>query len=238
MEHHINVLEYNHINLAGYIAGAHFCRALHEKGGVIIYVQNNLKFTNIDLSKYCKEKYFEACAIKLIITSLIICIITIYRSPSGNLNYFLQNLDKVLQLLYSPAWHIIICGDININYLTKNEQKRQVNNPLMMYNLTSIVDFPTRINNTSASAIDNFFMDITRLENFLVTLFPNDLSDHGEQILALKIPIQIHSDKTKLKRKINKHTIIDFIYNLSNENWEGVFDAADVNLMINTFLNT
>jgi hypothetical protein len=79
----------------------------------------------------------------------------------------MQNLDKVLQLLYSPAWHIIICGDINFSYLTENEQKRQVSNLLMMYNVTSIVDFPTRINNSSASAIDNFFTDITRLENFL-----------------------------------------------------------------------
>lgn len=77
-EHHMNVLEYNHINLAGYTAGAQFCRALHEKGGVIIYVQDNLKFTNIDLSEYCIEKDFEACAIKLTITSLNICIITIY----------------------------------------------------------------------------------------------------------------------------------------------------------------
>ena len=74
-----NILEYSHINLAGFTAVAQFCRVLHEKGGVIIYVQNNLKFTNIDLSDYCKEKDFEACAIKLTITSINICIITIYR---------------------------------------------------------------------------------------------------------------------------------------------------------------
>jgi len=51
-----------------------------------------------------------------------------------------------------------------------------------MYNLTAIVNFPTRINNTSASAIDNFFMDICRLEDFLVTPFLNDLPDHDAQI--------------------------------------------------------
>jgi len=32
MEHHMNVLEYSHINIAGYTAGAQFCRVLHEKG--------------------------------------------------------------------------------------------------------------------------------------------------------------------------------------------------------------
>jgi len=56
MEHHLNILERDYINVEGYTAGAHYCRALHEKGGVIIYVHNNLEFTNIDLSEYCKEK--------------------------------------------------------------------------------------------------------------------------------------------------------------------------------------
>jgi phage/plasmid primase-like uncharacterized protein len=47
-----------------------------------------------------------------------------YRAPSGNLNYVLQILDNVLQSLYTPALHIIICGDININYLADNIQKK------------------------------------------------------------------------------------------------------------------
>jgi len=213
----MNVVEYSHINLEGYTAGAHFCRALHEKGGVIIYMHNNLEFINIDLSEYCKEKDFEACAIKLITTSLNICIITIYRSPTGNFNSFLPNLDKILQLLHTPALHIIICGDINMNYLTENDQKRQVDNLLLMYNLTAIVNFPTRISKTSATSIDNFFTDITRLQDFLVTPFPNDLSNHDVQILTFTILIPNHPNKTKFKRKINKHSIYDYIYDLSNE---------------------
>ena len=107
-----------------------------------------------------------------------------------------------------------------------------------MYNLTAIVNFPTRINNTSASAIDNFFMDISRLEDFLITPFLNNLSDHDAQILTINIPIQIHPDKRKFIRKIDKHTTLDFIYNLSNETWDSVFDATDVKLMFYSFLNT
>jgi hypothetical protein len=186
------------INIEGYTAGAQYCRVLHEEGGVIIYVHNNLKFTNIDLSKYCKEKDFETCAIKLTVNTLNICIITIYRSPAGNFKYFLQNLDKVLQLIYTPDLYIIICGDISVNYLTENEQKRQINNLLLMYNLTGIVNFPTRFNNTSASAIDNFFIDTTRLEDFMISPFSNNLSDHDAQILTINIPIQIHPDKQEL----------------------------------------
>ena len=80
-------------------------------------------------------------------------------------------------------------------------------------------------------------MDISRLEDFLVTSFSNDLSDHDAQILTINIPIQIHPNKPKFARKINKYTTLDFIYNLSNESWEEVFKATDINLMFNSFLN-
>jgi hypothetical protein len=106
-----------------------------------------------------------------------------------------------------------------------------------MYNLTGIVNFPTRFNNTSASAIDNFFIDTTRLEDFMISPFPNNLSDHDAQILTINIPIQIHPDKQELIRKLDNHTIFNFIYSLSTETWDGVFNVTDVNLMFNSFLN-
>ena len=107
-----------------------------------------------------------------------------------------------------------------------------------MYNLTAIVNYPTRISKTSASSIDNFFTDITHLQDLLVTPFPNDLSDHDAQILTFTIPIPNHLNKTKFITKINKHSISDFICDLSNETWANVFDVTDVNLMFNSFLNT
>jgi hypothetical protein len=116
-----------------------------------------------------------------------------------------------------PASHIIICGDLNINYLVENEQKKQLDNLLLMYNLISIVNFPVRINNTSASALDNFFIDASRYEDFPVIPFWNDLSDHDAQILTINIPVQKQSVRSKLIRKMDKHTISDFIFKLCNE---------------------
>jgi hypothetical protein len=43
---------------------------------------------------------------------------------------------------------------------------------------------------------------------------------------------------TYTKRKINKHTIEDFQFNLNYEMWEQIFDRNDVNEIFNTFLNT
>jgi hypothetical protein len=161
-EHHLHILEKTYVNIEGYPIGAQFCRILYEKCGVIIYVHNSSQYTNIDLSEYCKEKGIEICAVKLIINSLNMFIIAIYRAPTGNFHYFLQKLDNILQSFSTPVSHIIICGDLNINYLVENEQKKQLDNLLLMYNLVSIVNFPTRINNTSVSALDNFLIDASR----------------------------------------------------------------------------
>jgi len=220
----LNIQEKSHVNIESYTIGAQFCRTSYERGGVIIYVHNSLKFTNINLSEYCKEKDIETGAVKLNINPLTMCTITICRTPLGNFTYFLQNLDNVLESLYTPSTHLIICGDLNANYFVENEQKRQLENLLLMYNLIGIVSFPTRINHASPSVIDNIIIDISCFEDYSVIPSSNDLSDHDAQILTIKIPVQMKSDRLKITRKVGKHTILDFIYKLSNESWDSVFN--------------
>jgi hypothetical protein len=151
----------------------------------------------------------------------------------SNFDYFLQSLDNVLQSLYTPAFHIIICG-VSINYLVESEKKNQLDNLLLMYYLTGIGDFPTRIIHSSATTID-IFIDIARLEDYLLIPFSNVLSDHDAQILMIKISFQIQSYRLKIVRKVDKYTIMDFIYKLSNEFW--IFHGNDGNVMFNSFLN-
>jgi len=38
----------------------------------------------------------------------------------------------------------------------ESEKKNQLDNLLLSYNLTSIINFPTKVQNTSATAINNF----------------------------------------------------------------------------------
>jgi hypothetical protein len=107
-----------------------------------------------------------------------------------------------------------------------------------VHNLTGIVNFPTRINGTSATTIDNTFLEISHFEDYSVCPFINDLSDYDGQIVKIKTVFQTHTDGINIVRKVNKYTISDFLYKLSNESWEGTFSNDDVNLMFNSFLNT
>jgi hypothetical protein len=74
----------------------------------------------VDLSKYCKEQDIEACAIKLELTALNIYVVTFHRGPCGNFNSFLNGLDSIIKPLYKIELKLIICGDMNIDYLTQS----------------------------------------------------------------------------------------------------------------------
>jgi len=63
-----------------------------------------------------------------------------------------------------PMSHFIVCGDININYLKESEDKTHLDNILLSYNLISIINSPTRVQNTSSTAIDNIFIAVSQFE--------------------------------------------------------------------------
>jgi hypothetical protein len=202
----------------------------------VTYETNLFHYT--DMAQHCKEQDTEICALKLSFGTLNICVLTLYRAPFGNFGSFLLKLNTILQSLYTPKLHFIICGDININYLNESENKNQMDNLLPSYNLISIINFPTRVQNTSATATDNIFIDVSQLENYTVTSIINNRSDHDAQLLIISTDyshVPIH--KLKTIRKINRFTISDFIDKLSCESWDSIFNIENVKAMFNSFLN-
>jgi hypothetical protein len=167
-----------------------------------------------------------------------VCILTIYRSPKGNFKNFLKQLDLILQKLYDNKHNIIICGDVNVNYLLDNKDKSQLNAVLHSYNLSSTVTFPTRIGLNSHTAIDSVLIDISSIGKYDLYPLTNGISDHDAQLLIINmIQKQIKGGHTYFKRNINEYTIADFQLNLSHETWELVFNENDVNKTFNVFLN-
>jgi hypothetical protein len=53
-------------------------------------------------------------------------ITTIYRSPASNLKYFLTKLDEILNLVHNNKSEVILCEDININYLENCTKKNLI----------------------------------------------------------------------------------------------------------------
>ena len=135
--------------------------------------------------------------------------------------------------------NLIICGDINVNYLQDSRNKSLLNSLLALFNLHSAVSIPTRINSKSYTIIDKIFID--KLKNPDHSLIPisNGLSDHDAQIILIRntdLPIQQRQSISK--RTFNNTTIAQFKTNLSYESWSNVFSDGDLDSSFNNFLNT
>ena len=205
-----------------------------------IIVPDSLAFNTIDLHELCIEQDTEICAIKINFSPTLIHVICIYRSLTGNFVHFIEGTDTILNQLSKPNIEIIICCDININYLDGNWKKRQqLDTLLATYNLISTVWFPTRSLNGSISAIDNIFIDIFHIGTYIFCPLINGLSDHDGQIIKLEnISVQNQSKDTRIMCSINKHSIQNFKTNSSYEIWDEVFGGNDVNNIFNNFHDT
>jgi len=203
-----------------------------------MFIQDNIHYTNINMDRYSNEKDIEICAVKLHILSHTIVIITVYRSPTGNIAYFLNNLEAALNQVYSNTVDIILCGDFNTNYLSDNQNKQALSSLLTSYSLCSVIDFPMRIHNNSNTMIDNIFINKVKNENYSVYSLINGLSDHDALVLSFS-DITVPNDRNELYsyRKISIHSLNELQTSLSYEAWENVFsnNDNDINTIFNNF---
>jgi hypothetical protein len=101
------------------------------------------------------------------------------------------------------------------------------------------VDFPTRITNSSCSAIDNIFINKHINMGLSIQSCPNGLSDHDAQILTLNdIQIQKPPAHHLTRRIINDSYYIRIPTKLGYDSWDNVFNGDDVDTIFHNFLNT
>jgi hypothetical protein len=95
-EHHMMEQELQSLSMPAYNLASSYCREKHLKGGVCIFVKEDVLYQMMDLRRICREKTFEVCAVKLQIASTKLIVFCIHRAPSGNLNQFFFNFWIVL----------------------------------------------------------------------------------------------------------------------------------------------
>ena len=203
---------------------------------VYIYIHKEVNFTNINLSDYCKGQDLDITALKFKFNKKKIIIFCVYRAPSRDLEYFFDQLEIIFNSLQNPKIKFILCGDLNINFIRSSHNKTQLDNLLNMHNLKQTISFPTRITTTTATTIDNIFID--KNSNYSIHPYINRLSNHDAQILHLNDLGQLkRPSKFILIRDFNKYNIANFQMTLSYEQWKDVFGVYNVNIMFKNFLN-
>jgi hypothetical protein len=78
----------------------------------------------------------------------------------------------------------VVPGKHSIDSL-ESSRKNHLSSLLTTYNLSHTVNFATRIQNESSTAIDNIFVDNIRLGSTITLPLINGLSDHDAQLLTI-----------------------------------------------------
>ena len=241
-EHWLKHNETQYFCINGYSIVSSFSRA-KGYGGVCILVKDVLLdniTNNPDVMQFNLEKTFECCAVKYNINTPYhketINIVTIYRSPTGNINChsknectydsagnccFFDRFNNLLNKLNSHKNTTILVGDLNLNSLNMQDNNTiELQNLLKSFNLTNTIKEATRINlNTfSETSIDYVITNITD-EDCITNVIKTEVSDHYAQtIIVNRAPLPCNKI-TIHKRIFNETTRNKFINGINNTNW-------------------
>ena len=187
-----------------------------DKGGVIIYVKNNIDIKRrADLEKRMyKSKELESVFIEIIIegkkNETFGCV---YRHPSMSIDYFNKNIfHEFIEKLSFENKISYLSGDFNIDLL-KIETDDSINNfynSLTMNLFVPHITLPTRITSHSQTLIDNIFSNDPNFNQGVSGNFTFSISDHLAQFLImpkkdLRSPKKHNIQKRDLKKYDKKN---------------------------------
>jgi hypothetical protein len=130
---------------------------------------------------------------------------------------------------------VVILGDSHLKRRHNSHNRRkQLDTLLVLYNLNSTVNFPTRIFSCSSTPISNIFIDL--LLNFTINPLISGMSDHNVQLLVLENVIAPIQESTSCYvGNIDSFTIDEFQSKLNTESWENIFEGSDTHVLFTTF---
>lgn len=171
-EHWLVADEFSAANLDGYTAAVGFCRSVRIHGGVGIYIGRNAVFRDLNITRFSEETHCEAAGVYL--SDSKCQLITVYRSPTGDFDRFLEIVSRILDSV-DPSIDTILTGDFNVHFSGGADQRALLlNNLFHSYGMSQTLDFGTRYNN----CIDNIFTTFPT-NKFNVQPFDlHGLSDH------------------------------------------------------------
>ena len=232
-EHWLHVDEGNLYQVDGFNLASIFCRSHHIHGGVCIFLSKNLQLKLIDTTRYCIELLFEITAVFLCEYNLIV--LSLYRSPNGDPEKFLEQLEKVLVHLMQSNANIVIGADLNIDMRYSSKSSRQLSNLLRSFNLYYVNSEPTRNN----ACIDNVITTLN-VPAYNLTVIDPLVADHMAilfQLIAINNSPPRQSS-TRYISPITIHGLEVFRGLLGGVDWTSLLSHKDSHSNFSVFFET
>ena len=180
----------------------------HGHGGVAIYLKSDMICkTREDLHVDGLEALWVETKVNQ--TTLLIC--SLYRPPSARATYW-ELIEESIKRASDTSHKFIVLGDFNSDCRNNQYYEHyQLLDITQRYNLTQLVNEPTRFTETSARCID---LVLTSDEEIIsdISVLPTISSDHLVPFVKMKIR---KKSLTKIKRtlfnydKLNKDSLLE-----------------------------
>jgi hypothetical protein len=219
-------------SLPGFTLAAKFCRRVHVHGGTAIFVANDIATKELCFLELCSEIDFEICVTQIDSYSMII--VSIYRSPAGSMEVFMDSLETVLgRLSRLKDYSIIICSDFNIDVRMRDNKTSKFVCLLRQFGLYCRNFSPTR----GGSCIDNIVTNIQDW-NFTVKVENLCMGDHLALILEVNVLEELNSLQMKLqKRLLSEARLVEFRNRLKAWDWKRDLDNMTIEEAMTRLLN-
>jgi hypothetical protein len=175
----------------------------------------------------------------------IYSILNIYRSPSTNIDMFLEELEFAIDsMLLSKSMYQIIIGDINLNIIGErlNNKHNQYLNLLFSKGFTPCINSPTRETQISSTCIDHiFFRSSNTVTNIPIKscILKSTVTDHYTTMFSrdsayLTNILDDHCDNIP-RTKINYESLV---CKVKTETWDETLRETDASSALELFMKT
>lgn len=197
-------------------------------GGVGTYIRNNISFK---IRKDLEDIDIEAIWIEIFpkrSKSFIFCVM--YKPPESSKHLpkdFSTKLSQKIEAISKEKKEAILMGDLNTNYLELNDQPT-IKEIFDTYGFFQQLTTPTRITINTSTLIDVILTNRPTTINDHKVIAAG-LSDHNLTACSRKLNNTKYLPKVIKIRDFSKYNVNSINTELSNENWESVYQASSAN---------
>ena len=231
----------HNLNLPGYHNMISRTRENSSRGGVGLYINENIQYTiREDISVFIPH-IFESIFIEVKTKHEKNQIIgVIYRpntAPKADINIFSTTFIDILEIINKENKNSVIMGDFNIDLLQFSNHSTTDNfvNNVLSHSFIPVITRPTRLTFTSATVIDHIYTnDVTSKAKSGIII--TDVADHFGTFYMKTKKCTENQAKYKTIRQYNENNMNVFKNLIKQHDFTEIFTLDDTNLAYNTFI--
>ena len=217
-------------------------RTRKRGGGVMLYISKHFEYREINKLSFESNDLFEVVTVELEIKhGKNIVVSCMYRAPEGCLDQFNDKFSEFVNGLKIKTKSYVLCGDFNVNMINyKNHTNtRNFADILINAGMFPQINLPTRISAGNSTLIDNIFTNIT-YDSSNGVLINDTISDHLPIFTCIdyKGIVKVSTNEYKWSRDISRNNMQNFKEDLTNVDWNRVYECNNCNEAFNEFMYT